>query len=653
MKTPVRAGVFVRLLLRPAVTGATVREPVSGGSPFPGASSRKMTQPLHRLRRFLRELRRRNVYQVAAAYLVAAFVVVQVAALAAGAFGFPDWFEPMVWVLTGLGFPLTLVVAWAFELTADGVRRTPDSEPVGDDREPGDEAGARSAFRVLAGIGLVAASAAGVWYLTGSGPRAPSSSPEAMEDRSVAVLPFETLGKPEPTAFTDGVHGDVLTRLANVSDLRVTSRTSVLRYRTPARSLPEIAEELDVRWIVRGEVQESDGQVQVNARLVNARTDRQVWADSYRRRLTASNLFEIQGDITLEITRALQAHLTSVERTQIERLPTESIDAYRSYIRGRALLDQQTEVGMRQAATRFRRAIGQDSTYSLAWSGLADALLYLAEYGHAPADSVLPVARRAVRRALALDSVSAEAHVSRAFLHAAEGNGPGLIRELRRAEELRPSYAQAYSILGWYYPLLGRASAGLESASRAVELDPFAPEAWVNVALGYLTTGRPDSALGPARHTRRLQSGYSTAPFYEAVALYEVGRPQEALPLLSEIELGWAPPAPRVTAALADLASGDSVPARNLLSALPESTEMLFYRGLLHAALGHRDAAFDAFRGIEGWGRSPLLGWPNVSLRYLYPGVLGALRKDPRYDELIRGINRSWGLSPDGSVPAP
>ena len=610
-----------------------------------------MRSPLHRLRRFLRELRRRNVYQVAAAYLVAAFVVLQVAGLAAAAFGFPDWFEPMVWVLTGLGFPLTLVVAWAFELTPDGVRRTPESEPVGAEGESGDDAAARTALRALAGIGLVAAVTAGVWYLTGSGARAPSGPAGGVEDRSVAVLPFETLGQPEPTAFTDGVHGDVLTRLANVSDLRVTSRTSVLRYRTPARSLPAIAEELDVRWIVRGEVQQTGGQVQVNARLVDAETDRQVWADRYRRRLTAANLFDIQGEITLEITRALQAHLSRVDREQIGRLPTESLSAYRSYVRGRSLLDQQTESGMRQATIQFRAAIEEDSAYALAWSGLADALLYLVEYGYAPADSILPPARRAVRRALSLDSLSAEAHVSRAFLHAAEGEGPGLIRELRRAEELRPSYAQAYSLLGWYYPLLGRPDEGLESARRAVELDPFAPEAWVNVALGHLTTGRPDSALSPARQTRQLQGDYSTAPFYEAVALHELDRPDEAAALLRDVELGWAPFAPRTTAALARLSEGDSVPARELLSTLPDTGHALFYRGLLHAALGDEQAAFDAFGRIEDWSRSPLLGWPNVSLRYLHPRVLEPLREDPRYRELIREINRSWGLDPDGRLP--
>lgn len=120
------------------------------------------------------------------------------------------------------------------------------------------------------------------------------------------------------------------------------------------------------------------------------------------------------------------------------------------------------------------------------------------------------------------------------------------------------------------------------------ELNPFAPEAWVNVALGYLTTGRPDSTIAPARRSRQLQPGYSAAPFYEALAHLELGRPEEAVSLLRELELGWAPHAPPATEVLARLAAGDSVPARRLLDSLPEERDALFYRGLLHGALEMR-----------------------------------------------------------------
>lgn len=601
-----------------------------------------MSSPLDRVRRFLRELRRRKVYRIAAGYLVTAFIVLQVASLASGAFGFPDWFEPMIWMLCGLGFPLAVILAWAFEVTPDGVRRTSAAGSPGRATAE-DGADAPTVYRVVVGIGFLAAVGAGAWYLANDGG-------SRIEDRSVAVLPFESLGQSEASAFSSGVHGDVLTRLARVSGLRVTSRTSVLRYQDVTSSLPQIADELGVQWVVRGEVQESGGQVQVNVRLVDARKDEQVWAESYRRHLTAHNLFDIQSDITAQVARTLEMHLSPGEREQIRKRPTDDLQAYRSYTRGRSLLEQQTEPDLRQAASWFRRAIEQDSSYSLAWSGLADALLYLSEYGYTAPDSVLPAAREAVRRALALDSMSAEAHVSRAFLQAAEGNGSVLIRELRKAQDLRPSYAQAQSLLGWYYPVLGRPREGLASAQRAVELDPFAPEAWANVALGYLTTGRADSALAPARRAQELQGAYRAAVFYEGLALHQLGRSEEAVSLIGDVELAWAPPASRTTVALARLSAGDSSAAREQLASLAANQETGFYRGLLQAALGDEDAAFGAFRQIEDWSQSPLYGWPIVSLRYLYPNALGALRADPRHQELIRKINRQWGLEPDGSL---
>jgi len=216
-------------------------------------------------------------------------------------------------------------------------------------------------------LGLFAAVAGG-WYLTGAG------GGTEIDDRSIAVLPFETLGQETATAFTDGVHADVLTRLSSVADLSVTSRTSVMRYRTSEKALPTIALELGVTWVLRGEVQETANEVQVSARLVNARTDRQVWAQSYRRELTAANLFEIQGDITAQIARALETQLSPEEEQQVARTPTQNLGAYRLYVQGRGLLDQRTEDGMRRAGEYFRQAIDRDSSYAVAWAGLANAL---------------------------------------------------------------------------------------------------------------------------------------------------------------------------------------------------------------------------------------------------------------------------------------
>jgi TolB-like protein/Tfp pilus assembly protein PilF len=605
-----------------------------------------MPLPRDRLGRFFRELKRRNVYKVAITYLAVAFVGLQAVNLLVPATTLPAWADELLLALLIAGFPVALVVAWAFELTPDGVLPTAPP-PEGEGTRHADGQGGLM-LRVLLVSGLVAGAVGGGWYLVGA---QDGDGSAAVTDRSVAVLPFETLGEEQASAFTDGVHSDILTRLSGVSDLTVTSRTSVMQYRRPAASMPVIAGELGVAWILRGEVQEAGGEVRVNARLVDARNDRQVWAEAYRRRLTAENLFAIQEEVTKQIVGELEARLTSVERRRLEARPTNVLNAYRRYAHARAQLARQTEAGMREAADGFRRAVERDSTYALAWAGLADALLYLQQYGHLPADSVVPEARRASRRALELDPTSAEAHVSSAMLHASAGDGPVVLRELERAVELRPSFAQAQSLLGWYYAVLGRPGDGLESARRAAELDPLAPQAWANVALGQLCLGRPDRALAPARRAQELEGDFAAAPFYEALALYHLGRHGEAAALLRGLDLAWSPSAPDAALALTRVATGDSAGSRELLSGLQDRTgpEALFHRGLVHAALGQPERAIDAFGRIEGWGRSPLLSWPAITLRYLYPEVLGPLRDHPDYVRLLTEVDRGWGLRSDAS----
>ncbi len=490
-------------------------------------------------------------------------------------------------------------------------------------------AGQRLGLALGVSLGVLAA-VAGVWYLTGAG------GGTDIHDRSIAVLPFETLGQEKATAFTDGVHGDLLTRLSSVSDLSVTSRTSVMRYRTPDKPLPTIARELGVTWVLRGEVQETDDEVQVSARLVNARTDRQVWAQSYRRELTAENLFEIQSEITREIARALETQLSPAEEQQVQRQPTEDLDAYRLYAQGRRQLDQRTEDGMRRAAEYFRQAIARDSSYALAWVGLADALALLAGYGHADPDRVLPRAGDAARRALELWPDLAEAHASLGLLHITRHEGPAAIQELERAVELRPSYAEAHNWLSYLHQLLGRPNDALESAKRAVELNPLSPEAVSNLSLSYIANGEYEKALIEARRVRELHSDWATGLLYEGLALYHLGRFTEAQSVLRNLSVPWAGLGPRATLALALVASGDSSGARELLARIEEAADP-FAAGLVHAALGEEEAAFKAFRHVGRWS-----DWPTLSVHYYFRDVLDKLRDDPRYRDVLREVDRSW-----------
>jgi TolB-like protein len=591
-----------------------------------------MPDPLNRLHSFLVELKRRKVYQVTITYVVVAFVGLEAVDLLMPATTLPAWADELLLAIAIMGFPVAIVAAWALELTPEGVRWTPSASEEGEGFTDGRSG--LSAKTVVA-LGLLVAAVAVGWYFVAGG----GGEPE-VTDRSIAVLPFETLGEEEATAFTDGVHSDLLTRLSHIADLSVTSRTSVMRYRSPEKPLPAIAAELGVVWVLHGEVQETSDQVQVNARLVNARTDRQVWAESYRRELTAENVFQIQSEITRQIASALKTQLSPQEERQVERTPTENLDAYRIYARGRGQLDMRTEVGMRQALDYFQRAIVADSSFVLAWVGMADALLLLHAYAYADGDVVLPQAEDAVRRALELNPESAEAHASLGLLHSERDEGSAAIRELTRAVELRPSYAEAHNWLSWVHQLLGNGREGLESAKRAVELDPLSAEAVSNLSLSYLTTGDYENALVEAHRGHEIQTSWGTGRFYEGLSLYHLGRFTEAKSVLQNLEVPWAGSGPLATLALVYVASGDRAEARELLAQIVESGDP-FAAGLIHAALGEEDDAFDAFQRVSPWG-----DWPVLSVHHLYKEVWGPLRDDPRYEEVVMEVNRSWGMEP-------
>lgn len=481
-------------------------------------------------------------------------------------------------------------------------------------------------------------------------PRAPRSGSANKDDRSIAVLPFETIGATETSAFTDGIHGDLLTRLSNVGGLQVISRTSVRRYRDTDKVLHRIARELGVTWVVEGEVQEVGEQVQVNARLVNARTDRQVWARDYRRVLTAEDLFQIQSEITEAIAQSLEMELTSAEKERVERRPTENLDAYRLYAQGREHLDQRTEDGIRRALDYFQRAIEQDSDYALAWAGLTDALSLFEFYGLTLPDDA-PAPMEAAQQAVDLAPDLGEAHAALGILHAIRHEGLSALQELEHAVELAPSYAESHVWLGWLYLYLDRPETGLPFAKRAVDLDPLAPAYRVYLAENYLANGKVDAALREARRAREIQPEYGLTHFMEGVVLHHQGRLDEATSALQRC-LSRVPPEStpthaevRAALAVARAASGDRDRARELGEQIDQA-DAPFSKGLVHAALGDTDRAFECFEQVRDWG-----SFTTEYARYFFPDVIGPLREDPRYDELLRTVNEYWGLNPDGSLP--
>jgi DNA-binding SARP family transcriptional activator len=459
-------------------------------------------------------------------------------------------------------------------------------------------------------------------------------------ERTIAVLPFETIGNGTSSSFTVGVHNEILTRLSNISDIRVICRTSVRKYIQSNKTVKEIADELQATWILEGEVQENDGRIHLNVHLINAESNLQVWAQNYLRSLTASNLFQIQSEITKEIASSLKAKLTHKEKKRIELKSTESLTAYRLYMQGWSWLEQRTEKGMHRGLDYFDQALERDPEFALALTGRALGLLALYGYGYKEARNILPEAERLILNALNQDQNLAEAYSALGLLYSSRYQGPESIRELQKAVSLRPGYANAHNKLSWVYQLTGNRAEALKSARTAVNLDPFSPEAVINLAFSYLINGDFENAQTKIDEVRKLQPDWTTGIFYEGIILYHLEKYDQAGNLLKELSVEWAGEGPRATYALANIAMGNLSEAAHQIELCLKGGDY-FAAGLIQAALGDIEKAYMSLEQIETWSE-----WPTHALYFLYPEIVSRLKRDHRFQQVYDSLQTQWGLKP-------
>jgi TolB-like protein/Tfp pilus assembly protein PilF len=320
---------------------------------------------------FFAELKRRNVYKVAIAYGVVAWLLMQVASQIFPFFEIPNWAVRLVVLLLVIGFPVALILAWAFELTPEGIKR---AEDVDVSKSITRKTGRKLDFFIIAVLLLVIAALL-FQRLHPTVSPAVSSSPE----KSIAVLPFDNLSRdPDNAYFADGIQEEILTRLAKIADLKVISRTSTQRYQSKPPNLSEIAKQLGVVNILEDSVQKAGDQVRVNVQLVNARTDFHLWAETYDRKLT--DIFSVESEIAKGVAESLQAKLTGREEQALAVKPTNNPDAYDAYLRGLAFEARgwYSVPPLRKAIGFYERAVQLDPNFALAWARLsrADAVVY-------------------------------------------------------------------------------------------------------------------------------------------------------------------------------------------------------------------------------------------------------------------------------------
>jgi TolB-like protein/DNA-binding winged helix-turn-helix (wHTH) protein/Flp pilus assembly protein TadD len=488
-------------------------------------------------------------------------------------------------------------------------------------------------FRLAVAVGSTAAALILGLYFSRERPFGTNA---AARIQSLAVLPLENLtGDPSQEYFADGMTDALITDLAQIRSLRVISRTSAMRYKGVKKTLPEIARELGVDAVVEGTVVRGGDRVRIDAQLIQAKTERHLWAKSYERDMR--DVVALQGDVAQAIAKEIQIQVTPQERALLAVSRPVNTAAYEDYLRGRFFWNKRTEAGTKKSIEYFELALQKDPHYAPALSGMADAYNLLGFYGGVPPQQAYPRAKAAATEALKLDDSLAEAHVSLAGTKIwFDWDWSGGEAELKRAIELKPNYETAYRAYSNYLAGMGRAEEAIAAARKAHDLDPLSATLSTHVGSTLFLTGHEDLAIEQFRKTLEMDPYYAWAHRDLAVALAYKGQSAEAIrEARKSIELSEANPIMLEALGYAYARAGQRREFQKILRQLQEQRASRyvspFYEAVLYAAADQNDAAFKALESAYH-ERSSQLFWLNA-----YP-MLDTLRSDTRFAELVSRV---------------
>jgi adenylate cyclase len=428
-------------------------------------------------KKFFAELKRRNVYKVAIAYGVVAWLLMQVASQIFPFFEIPNWAVRLVVLLLILGFPIALVLAWAFELTPEGIKLTESA-----DREAAKPSRNRAWIYVVI---LAAALSVGLFFVsryTASNQVMTSVLPE----KSIAVLPFDNQNRdPDTDYLSDGIPESIINSLSQLSQLKVMARSAVFQYKGKEVDPRKVGRDLGVRAVLMGRLIQQGNNLTIRTELVNVSDGTELWGQQYNRKL--ADVFAVQEEIAKEISEKLRLKLTGAEKQQLAKRPTENLKAFQYYMQGRSVSQTNTREDMLAATRYYEKALEEDRNYALAYAGLANAYAGLGALGYIAPIEGRRKAEEAAHKALVLDENLGEAHAAAGFSDTvfAPYNFSQGDRELRRAIELSPSLAQPHLFLGISLARQGRMDEAFEECLKARELDPLSSIIARNVGSPY------------------------------------------------------------------------------------------------------------------------------------------------------------------------
>ena len=582
---------------------------------------------------FFGELKRRNVYKVAVAYAVVGWLIAQIATQIFPFLEIPNWVVRFVIVLIAIGFPIALVIAWAFEATPEGIKRTEVADTM-----PAVAGQKKHAWIYVVIVG--AAISVALFFLgrytaqSREGGRPPATA-GSLPQKSIAVLPFDNLSRdPDNAFFAEGVQDEILTRLAKVADLKVIARTSTQKFKSAPENLPDIARQLGALNILEGSVQKANDQVRVNVQLINALTNAHLWAEIYDRKLT--DIFAVESDIAKTIADTLQAKLTGSEKDAMSKKPTANPEAYELYLKGRFFWNKRTSIDLPKSVDYYNQAIAKDPNYALAYAGLADAYVLYPDYGVGAPAEFYPKAKETAAKAINLESTLGEPHAALGLVYTNfDRDFPKAVAEFERAIQLNPNYATAHQWFNTPLMALEQWDRAIAESKKAIELDPLSLIVNADLVFVYINARRFDDALAQSRKTLEMDPNFHVVRGYLAEALQFKGKLAEALPEFHAAAAATDEPFSHALLGQACARAGSRDEAQQILARLEERSRTRFVTGwsiaVIRLSLGDKDGALVALEtAIEQHAPEVL----SIKSDPLFDDLHG----DPRFEALVQKI---------------
>jgi TolB-like protein/Tfp pilus assembly protein PilF len=572
---------------------------------------------------FFAELKRRNVYKVAVAYAVVGWLLVQVTTQVFPIFEIPNWALRLIVLTIIIGFPIALVIAWAFELTPEGLKRTEDVD-VTDKRASKKRTWI---YVTLIGAALsVALFFVGRLSVPGSG-----ASPAVLPEKSIAVLPFENQNRdPDTDYLCDGIPESIINSLSELPKLKVMSRNSVFHYKGKEADAQTVGKELKVQTLLTGRVRQRGDSLTIGVELINAQDNSQLWGQHYSRKL--ADVFAVQEEIAKEVSDKLRLKLTGTEKEQLAKRPTENLKAFQYYMQGRAAAQRRTNADLQASVSYYEKALQEDGKYALAYAGLADAYANLGYYG-----SIAPIegrrkAEEAARKALELDDKLAEAHAALGLTYIGFAPSDFSIgdKELGHAIELSPNLAVAHYNLGLSFIRQGRLDEASAELMKARALDPLSSVIARAVVIPYYFKRDYGRAIELLRQANEL--GPALSATWEIGLFIRSGSIKEAF---AEIEKAKDArrndPLLIYSAGMAYAASGKQAEALQSIKELEaiagSSLSTAHWIAKIYATLNDKEMAFSWLeRGLATGA---------LGVFYTDEPVWDPIRDDPRFEELV------------------